>query len=84
MSDSEVEAPRKRLIPASSRGRARSEAGFHERRRAPRPRLAEIRRGASLKLLPPITDKPMADWDHVKKWLFDKIAAQAKGPYGAC
>ncbi|OFW71362.1 MAG: undecaprenyl-phosphate glucose phosphotransferase, partial [Alphaproteobacteria bacterium RBG_16_64_48] len=54
MSDSEVEAPRKRLIPASSRGRAKSEAGFHERRRAPRPRLAEIRRGASLNLLPPI------------------------------
>ncbi|MEX1060868.1 MAG: undecaprenyl-phosphate glucose phosphotransferase, partial [Methyloceanibacter sp.] len=22
-----------------------------------------------------VTDKPMADWDHVKKWLFDKIAA---------
>jgi Undecaprenyl-phosphate glucose phosphotransferase len=22
-----------------------------------------------------ITDKPIADWDHVKKWLFDKIAA---------
>jgi lipopolysaccharide/colanic/teichoic acid biosynthesis glycosyltransferase len=22
-----------------------------------------------------ITDKPIADWDHVKKWLFDKIGA---------
>ena len=22
-----------------------------------------------------VTDKPIADWDHVKKWLFDKIAA---------
>jgi lipopolysaccharide/colanic/teichoic acid biosynthesis glycosyltransferase len=22
-----------------------------------------------------ITDKPIADWDHVQKWLFDKIAA---------
>ena len=22
-----------------------------------------------------ITDKPIAEWDHVKKWLFDKIAA---------
>ncbi len=44
----------KRLIPPRSRGRAKSEAGFHERRRAPRPRLAEIRRGASLNLLPPI------------------------------
>jgi Undecaprenyl-phosphate glucose phosphotransferase len=24
-----------------------------------------------------ITDKPIADWDHVKKWLFDKIVAGA-------
>jgi 4-amino-4-deoxy-L-arabinose transferase-like glycosyltransferase len=54
MSDSEVVAARKRLISQRSRGRAKSEAGFQERRRAPRPRLAEIRRGASLKLLPPI------------------------------
>jgi lipopolysaccharide/colanic/teichoic acid biosynthesis glycosyltransferase len=22
-----------------------------------------------------VADKPIADWDHVKKWLFDKIAA---------
>jgi len=54
MSDSEVVAARKRLISQRWRGRAKSEAGFHERRRAPRPRLAEIRRGASLKLLSPI------------------------------
>ena len=25
-----------------------------------------------------VTDKPIADWDHVKKWLFDKIAASAR------
>src|SRR3990172_3873653 len=54
MSDSEVVAARDALISQRSRGRAKSESGFHERRRAPRPRLAEIRRGASLNLLPPI------------------------------
>jgi len=41
------------MISPRSRGRAKSKAGFHERRRAPRPRLAEIRRGASLNLMPP-------------------------------
>jgi Undecaprenyl-phosphate glucose phosphotransferase len=35
------------------RGSTDSNVAFLERRRAPRPRLAEIRRGASLNLLPP-------------------------------
>ena len=35
------------------RGSTNSNVTFLERRRAPRPRLAEIRRGASLNLLPP-------------------------------
>ena len=54
MSGSELLAGRKRLISQRARDRAKPEAEFQERRHAPRPRLAEIRRGASLKLLPPI------------------------------
>jgi len=51
MSDSEVLA---RVNLPRSRNRAWSELGFRERRRTPRPPLAEIRRGANLNLLPPI------------------------------
>jgi Undecaprenyl-phosphate glucose phosphotransferase len=40
-------------ILARTRGRSKGEAGFRERRRSPRPPLAEIRRGANLNLLPP-------------------------------
>ena len=43
-----------RGISPRSRGRAKPKAGFHERRRTPRPSLAEIRRGADLSLVPPI------------------------------
>ena len=53
MSDSEVVAAREALI-ARSRGRSKVATTFPERRRTPRPRLAEIRRGAKLNLLPPI------------------------------
>jgi Undecaprenyl-phosphate glucose phosphotransferase len=54
MSESEVLSARQALVSPRSRGAATSRAGFQERRRAPRPRLAEIRRGAKLNLLPPI------------------------------
>jgi Undecaprenyl-phosphate glucose phosphotransferase len=53
MSDSEVVSARPALISRRARG-ASLPAGFPERRRTPRPRLAEIRRGAKLNLLPPI------------------------------
>ena len=53
MSDSEVVALRERLISPRSRRRASTRVEFPERRRSPRPRLAEIRRGANLNLLPP-------------------------------
>ncbi len=43
-----------RGVLARSRGRPKSESKFVERRRAPRPPLAEIRLGANLKLMPPI------------------------------
>jgi len=52
MSDSEGVAARKGLIPLRLQG-AKSRTGLRERRRSPRPRLAEIRRGANLNLLPP-------------------------------
>jgi hypothetical protein len=45
---------RSRARSKPARGRAKSDAAFRERRRAPRPRLAEIRVGASFNLLPPI------------------------------
>jgi len=54
MSDSEVVPVRQALISPRVRSKQRTRAGFHERRRAPRPPLAEIRRGAKLNLLPPI------------------------------
>jgi FlaA1/EpsC-like NDP-sugar epimerase len=46
-------AGRGALISPRSRGRGKTRSAFPERRRSPRPRLAEIRRGASLELLPP-------------------------------
>ncbi len=54
MSDSEVVAARDALISPRARVAAKSQARFRERRRAPRPRLAEIRLGANFNLLPPI------------------------------
>ena len=54
MSDSEVVAARAPLVAPRSRGGAKASGGFEERRRVPRPKLAEIRRGANLNLLPPI------------------------------
>ncbi len=43
-----------RVIAPRSHSRIGSEARFNERRRSPRPPLAEIRRGANLNLLPPV------------------------------
>jgi Undecaprenyl-phosphate glucose phosphotransferase len=54
MSDSDIVSARGRLTVPRVRGRAKSGGGFKERRRVPRPKLAEIRRGANLNLLPPI------------------------------
>lgn len=54
MSDSEVVPVRRALISPRVRPDEKSAAGFRERRRVPRPPLAEIRRGANLNLLPPI------------------------------
>jgi Undecaprenyl-phosphate glucose phosphotransferase len=45
---------RSRARTKPSRGRTKSDAAFRERRRAPRPRLAEIRQSAMSNLLPPI------------------------------
>ena len=53
MSDSDVVSARELIAPRARSG-AKTSAGFKERRRAPRPKLAEIRRGANLNLLPPI------------------------------
>ena len=54
MSDSEVVVSRQALIAPRARDHAKSQTSFRERRRAPRPRLAEIRLGAKFNLLPPI------------------------------
>jgi Undecaprenyl-phosphate glucose phosphotransferase len=54
MSDSEVVVAREALISPRTRGRGRPQAPLRERRRAPRPHLAEIRLGANFNLLPPI------------------------------
>ena len=54
MSDSEVVAGREASVTLRTRGRGKARARFPERRRSPRPRLAEIRRGANLDLLPPM------------------------------
>jgi FlaA1/EpsC-like NDP-sugar epimerase len=51
MSEREGVAARKTVIPLRLQG-GKSRTGIRERRRS--PRLAEIRRGANLKLLPPI------------------------------
>src|SRR4026207_2335780 len=40
-------------IASSATARPRGKTPFKERRKAPRPKLAEIRRGAELNLLPP-------------------------------
>ena len=54
MSDSEVVAGREAAVTLRTRGRGKARTRFPERRRSPRPRLAEIRRGANLDLLPPM------------------------------
>jgi Undecaprenyl-phosphate glucose phosphotransferase len=54
MSDSEVVAARGALISPRTRTPAAAGAPFHERRRSPRPRLAEIRHGARRHRVPPI------------------------------
>ena len=54
MSDSEVVTGRGAAVSLRTRGRGKARARFPERRRSPRPRLAEIRRGASLKHMPPM------------------------------
>jgi Undecaprenyl-phosphate glucose phosphotransferase len=53
MSKSEAVSARQTPSRRSQR-RAKSQAAFPERRLTPRPRLAQIRRGASLNLVPPI------------------------------
>jgi Undecaprenyl-phosphate glucose phosphotransferase len=53
MSEAKVVPAREAVFPHRQRGRAKRDSSFPERRRAPRPRLAEIRRGAKLNLLPP-------------------------------
>jgi Undecaprenyl-phosphate glucose phosphotransferase len=53
MSESEVVPTREALTTPRFRN-GKSEPRRHERRRTPRPRLAEIRRGAKLNLFPPI------------------------------
>jgi Undecaprenyl-phosphate glucose phosphotransferase len=54
MSESEVVPAREALTTPRFRSGGKSEPRRHERRRTPRPRLAEIRRGAKLNLFPPI------------------------------
>jgi Undecaprenyl-phosphate glucose phosphotransferase len=54
MSESEVVPARKALTTPRFRSGGKSEHRSHERRRMPRPRLAEIKRGANLNLIPPI------------------------------
>ena len=54
MSDSEVVAGRGAAVTLRTRGRGKARTRFPERRRSLRPRLAEIRRGANLDLLPPM------------------------------
>ncbi len=53
MSDSEVATAAERSVSVAQRGTRQGTGRFTERRRSPRPRLAEIRRGAELNLLPP-------------------------------
>src|SRR2546425_10874021 len=54
MIESEIVPLRDALVPPPSQARTpRAATAFRERRRQPRPKLAEIRRGADLNLLPP-------------------------------
>jgi hypothetical protein len=53
MSKTRAVPDREALISPRSLRRDKSDAVLPERRRLPRPRLAEIRRGANLNLLPP-------------------------------
>ena len=50
MSESELVPAREALTTPRFRSRGKSEHSGRERRRMPRPRLAEIKRGAKLKL----------------------------------
>ncbi|HXG79181.1 MAG TPA: undecaprenyl-phosphate glucose phosphotransferase [Methyloceanibacter sp.] len=54
MSESEVVPVRQAPISPRMRSKNATSAKFQERRRVPRPPLAEIRRGAQLNLIPPI------------------------------
>jgi len=54
MSDSEIIAGRDASPQLRVRRRGKRMPAYPERRSAPRPRLAEIRRGASVRLMPPL------------------------------
>jgi Undecaprenyl-phosphate glucose phosphotransferase len=54
MSKTDTVPAREPLVPRRSRGRSEPTRSFPDRRRKPRPPLAEIRRGGKLNLLPPI------------------------------
>ncbi len=53
MIELEIVPLRDALVPPASQARTQAATAFRERRRQPRPKLAEIRRGADLNLLPP-------------------------------
>ena len=54
MNKTEAISARAALVKPRSRGRGEPNLAFPDRRRTPRPPLAEIRRGGKLNLLPPI------------------------------
>src|SRR3972149_4730110 len=54
MSEDEAARTREALVPQRDGDRSKSRTSSGERRRSPRPRLAGIRRGPSLNLVPPI------------------------------
>ena len=54
MSKTEAIPTREALVSPRTRGRDKAKLAFPDRRRTPRPPLAEIRRGGKLNLLPPI------------------------------
>jgi Undecaprenyl-phosphate glucose phosphotransferase len=53
MIEAEVVTVRDEVVSGRDSSRAKTRSAFKERRRSPRPRLAEIRQGANLRLLPP-------------------------------
>ena len=54
MSDTEAIRAEGALAPRRPKDRAKKSQGLAERRRSPRPPLAEIRQGATLQLMPPV------------------------------